>query len=268
MMGKNLKVLLCLLAMATYGHAYTVDGDLSDWGVTPFSDWVPNSPTADYKEENYDGTNPEPGPSPLPPGGFPYGGESYDLEALYFDDAPGTAFFGAVVSIPEAGYANGVIPGDLALDIDNDPNTGQYGFEYGIKLTGPNKGKAYYMPTWINPLPCQPSWGWCSMTQPFVMQDGSGTYTGKGTFVYVNAGVSDVGRPNYIIEGKINKAYIGLPDQGDESDIHQSMTCGNDEIDLPVDWDYTAPEFVSMAVLAFVMVSAPTLAYLLVRKKQ
>ena len=33
---------------AATSHAYIVDGLLSDWGVTMFSDWTPDSATADW----------------------------------------------------------------------------------------------------------------------------------------------------------------------------------------------------------------------------
>jgi hypothetical protein len=272
MMGKNIMVIAILCALVApvtaVGPPYAIDGNLNDWGVTPFVDWVPDSPTADYRVEDYDGTNPEPGPNThLYPGGFPYGGESYDIEAMYFDDAPGKAYFGVVLSIPEGGYTNGVTSGDLALDIDKNPNTGMYGFEYGVVMNGPHKGYVYYLPDWSNPH-CTPAWGWCTETQPFIMQPGTGTYVGRGNFLYVNANHNDNGRPNYVIEGVINKAYIGLPEKGTDSAIHSALTCGNDEIDLNVGWDYNAPEFASMAVVGLIVVSAPALAYLLVRKKE
>ena len=67
-------MLLCCMVWAK--ASITVDGDLTpDWGVTPFSDWVPDSPLVAYTQGN-NVTNPG------------YGGERYDVEALYVSVAP------------------------------------------------------------------------------------------------------------------------------------------------------------------------------------
>lgn len=264
-MNKNLSRLVCMLLLASPALGYTIDGDLSDWGVTPFVDWVPDTGTVEYTEEDFDGTNAEPGPSALFPGGYPYGGEGYDIEAIYFDDAAGIAYFAIVLSIPESGYSNGIIPGDLALDIDNDPSTGEYGFEYGVKLTGDKKGFVCYNPDWTHPG-CNPKWGWCDESKLSVMECPIG-YSGRGVFVYEKAGVNDNGRPNYIIEGKVLKSLIGLPQQGDVSQLHAANSCGNDFIELEYRWDFPVPEFVSALVPLIVLLTVPTLAYFSVRFK-
>ena len=54
--------------------AYVIDADLSDWGVTPFVNWLPVG-TADHNET--DNVNLY--------GAMGYS-EYYDFEALYFDD--------------------------------------------------------------------------------------------------------------------------------------------------------------------------------------
>jgi len=42
-------IILALFGWAMSGTAwagYTIDGSLSDWGVTPFTDWAPNPPAS------------------------------------------------------------------------------------------------------------------------------------------------------------------------------------------------------------------------------
>ena len=43
---------LTLALCANDASAYVIDGDLSDWGVTPFTDWAPNRSTVDYVIED------------------------------------------------------------------------------------------------------------------------------------------------------------------------------------------------------------------------
>ncbi len=254
---KNLLTVLAVLAvLAAPAMAYTPDGDLSDWGVTPFVDWVPDSPTAEYSVEDYDGTNPE-------PGGYPIGGENFDIEALYFDDELGVAYFAAVTSLGPDGLGS-YKPGDLALDIDNDPSTGEYGYEYGIKLFASNgipKGWVCKNPDWLYASEYENS--------PSYIRN-CNEKTGSAIVVYTDAGVTDyagVDLPNYIIEVKVNKNAIGSPNQDDTSEMHVSMSCGNDVIEIEQTWDYEAPEFMSFALPAIILLLTPGLAYYLSRKE-
>ncbi|RKY39258.1 MAG: hypothetical protein DRP72_00320, partial [Candidatus Omnitrophota bacterium] len=68
--------ILFILGTGSLSFAYIIDGSLDDWGVNPFVDWAPDSPTADKIVQ--DGIRPD--------GGRVWGGEPYDVEALYFDD--------------------------------------------------------------------------------------------------------------------------------------------------------------------------------------
>ena len=125
---------------------YTADGSLSDWGVDLTNDWsqeaswLPNSGVSFVVEDNRDPTY---GETPigvhirgrgssytsyLEPkiqhndGRFltqPYGGEHYDMEAIYFDEDADCIYVALVTSEnPSAGGDQR--PGDLALNLDND----------------------------------------------------------------------------------------------------------------------------------------------------
>ena len=54
---------------------------------------------------------------------------------------------------------------------------------------------------------------------------------------------------NYIIEAKIPKSALGNPTVGQTSNIHVTIGCGNDLIELtPVTFKTDIPEFPSMAM--------------------
>ena len=302
--------------LAINAAAYTIDGNLNDWGVDlpnglagNDSAWMPSSATADWKvEDNIDdqcvpntgiygscndwdtgtaGWNAKgvhiqgQGPSythysepALVVGGRKYdgraGGEPYDLEAMYFDDVPGYAYFAIVTSMAESGYTDRwgrhTDTGDLALDLDRDDSTGEYGYEYGIKTSGPQRGLVCYLPHWTLPnanngFPSSaPSTMNCSWPNSKVM--------GWADVVYNNAGAADYTFPNYVIEIRVDKRFIGSPAKGDISDLHTTITCGNDIIEIGgYSYDFPAPEYASAAVPALILILAPAAAYLAARKR-
>ena len=251
------------------GPPYTIDGNIADWGVTPFSDWVPDSPTCDYTVEDYPVNDVE-----------PYGGELYDMEAMYFDDyydgsIGGWAYFATVLSHPPEPNVYPTIAGDLALDLDRDPATGEYGYEYGVKIEGPDKGMICYMPDWhpvVDGLP-QNSPGVFTCDGPSsVVKGGPGT----AQVAYVNAGINDypagcnpVQTPcleNYIIEVGVEKAYLGLPEMEQISSLHATQTCGNDEIEIDFKWDFPSPEVFSVALC--VALISPAFVYLAIKRRK
>ena len=185
---------------------------------------------------------------------------------MYFDDMNGYAFFGIVTSMPEAGTTDAwgryTAPGDIAIDMDNNPATGMHGYEYGIKAYGPNKGQVCYMPVWSTPS---------SFTQNAPAQmscDGASSVDmGDATLQYANAGISDNGKANYVIEVMVSKAMIGMPAINSHGDIHMTITCGNDVINLtPVEWHFNAPEFPSAIVPLLILAMAPLAAFRASRK--
>jgi hypothetical protein len=312
-MSKKL-VLTTILALILAGSsaAYTIDGDISDWGVNltaglsgNASAWVPIVNTTDWKVENnidddcvpntwqygscvdWTGYNAKgvhieghgtaysdyDEPASIVGGrkyDGPAGGEPYDIEALYFDDTTGYVYFVIVTSMPETGYIDQygryTTTGDLALDLDRNSGTGEYGYEYGIKTHGPNKGQICYLPKWSLP---HSSMGFPSNAPSTMTCNGSSSVvTGTASVVYANSGKSDNGRSNYIIEIKARKIYIGAPAKGDLGNLHTTITCGNDEIEIgDYTYDFPAPEFSSIGVPLVVLLIAPTLAFIVSRRE-
>jgi len=314
----NKKAFALFLTAAVFSGtalAYTVDGDLSDWGVDlsnglsgNVSAWVPKANTTDWKVEDdidddcvpntwlygncldwdtgipgynakgvhVQGQGPTYSDYDEPAsvvGGRKYdgraGGEPYDIEAMYFDDTVGYAYFAIVTSISESGHTDRwgrhTDTGDLALDLDRDDSTGQYGYEYGIKTSGPQKGLVCYMPKWTLP---QASMGFPSNGPSTLNCSVPGAIVkGYANLVYKSSGIPDHSVQNYVIEIKVNKNLIGMPARGYMSDLHTAITCGNDVIELGgYSYDYPAPEFASLAIPALILLLAPALAYLASRK--
>lgn len=250
MKNKNKILVLALSAvlLTTYASAYAIDGNLNDWGVTPFSDWVPDTGTVDYTVEDFTGSNWE-------SNGHPWGGEHYDLEAMYFDDDSHNAYFAIVTSMGPQGYG-GCSPGDMALDLDQN---GVY--EYGIVLTnlgGFTIGTICHNPTW--------STTWSNPSNPLRVT--SCTATGTATVVYTNAHIGpDNGAGNWVIEIRAPKTAIGQPQQGSMSNLHATISCGNDIIELEeYSWDFSVPEFVSGSVAFLIVLLTPGFAYLMSKK--
>ncbi|MBN2488915.1 MAG: PEF-CTERM sorting domain-containing protein [Methanosarcinaceae archaeon] len=289
--------------------AYTIDGDLSDWGVnlrsgldeTDINAWQPTKNTVDWIiEDNIDPAYTsdlaypdwtgysDTGTHIKKDGDLyttyyeptlayddwwsrvrdyhylqPAGGEYYDIEALYFDDDAQYAYIAIVTSMPPDGHIDGygrfVAAGDIAIDLDANVNTGEYGYEYGIKTHGSDKGMIRYNPDWSLP---QATDGFI-VNAPSEFNTNSGTLNGTAELVYVNANADEtvnygsdsylpngiISVPNYIIEAKIPKSAIGNPTVGQTSNIHVSIGCGNDVIELtPVTFETEIPEFPTVAL--------------------
>ena len=225
----------------------TVDGNLLDWGVTPFSDWTPDlAPGADYVVGNWHNQS------------FPNGGETFDLEALFVAADENYLYIAIVGSMPETGaqdpYGRNVTytPGDICLNLDvaNEPGTvtGEYGYEYGVRTTGDpaqsdpdganpgdRKGAVYYLPDWSLPHGQYgfPANGPSTMT--------AGTYVGAGDLVYVDGDEAYYGAGGGLLEGS-SATYIietalpwGIFDDlmaTDHKLFYYTMSCGNDTLKL------------------------------------
>ena len=200
----------------------------------------------------------------------PSGGEHFDIEAMYFGDDAHYAYFAIITSMSEDGYyflphGHTFKAGDLALDLDRDSTTGEYGYEYGIKLIGPEKGQICLNPDWSLPDANTgfPSNAPSEFTCPF------GHVVGNASVVYVNAGTPDHGADNYIIKISVHKSYIGNPTKGQLGDFHVAMSCGNDVIELnSYQWDYPAPEFPMQAIPAVIFAISPLFGYIIARRRE
>ena len=240
------------LVITVPAMAYTIDGDLDDWGVNPANDsWTANSPALSVYDNWPDG--------PTSTGEYHNPGiEQCDIEAMYAADGGAYVYFAIITSMPPEGHNyNGhhLIPGDLALNLDNDNGTGWYGYEYGIKLTNDSRtvsgeiGDVFYMPGWkkLNPEVAQDVVNFSNMV--------NGTKTGHAEVVYKSYSdwSYDNGASNYVIEMKVPKDALGISGNG-TADLLATVSCTNDALVIE-DFTYTpVPEFTTIAVpLAMVL---------------
>ena len=281
-----LAMMILALALAVpVAASYTVDGDLSDWRITPAelnrglndssiagqsgdpNAWVPDSDTADWiVEDNRDPDTPGWGSyygvhikgtgssystydEPLvhldPPHcdityPEPYGGEAYDVEAMYFDDDEYYAYFAIVVS-------SETYLGDFYLEVNGE--------EYGIVLkdryyAGLYQGEIYRGPDWI------PSDDVCEVKKVMINSSAPGTYVGMAEVAIGDTGIydfnsTDYNYTNYVVEIGVRKTLIGCPENCTFSDISYACSCGNDHIENEVHYDYPCiPEFLTVAIPA------------------
>ena len=258
-------VLFAVMMPTAVALKYTIDGDPSDWGIDILNGdwslnetWVPNEGVEFLVEDNIDpqwsgtycgvhitgvgssytryyedlvhlkdGT----------PVAEPVGGEIWDLEAKYLDEDDEYIYVLLVTSVEP--YRTG----DLALDLDGDSSTGEYGYEYGVKLgtwTTISQWDIYYLPDWEEPETVPEN-------APSIFTGGYNK-TGNATGNYSNIGVSDYGYDNYVIEMAIPKDAVGMAGKNltdpPTKRIHIADTCGNDHIDNPI------PEFLTVAIPA------------------
>jgi len=200
-----------LLVLIPLGAAdgYLINGLLDDWGVTPFTQWAPsNSSVSWIEEDNYGSAHPD----------FPYGGEIYDAEAMYCDLLGGMGYVALVTSYPNTGYGY-TMPGDLGIDLDRD---GIY--EYGLKLTGAYAGGLFANPTWTSTstYPSSSPARIVISSPPLDIQP----------LVYQSSGIMENGHLTYIMEGRFDWSLLGGPSNA--FNLHWTMTCGNDLLDLTV----------------------------------
>jgi hypothetical protein len=264
-------VLLTLLSLPTIATpppgGYAIDGNLSEWGVNPGTDW--NSETAKVQiEEN------------APSGGDP-GVEQCDIEALYIDedDNGPWIYFAIVTSMPKGGIAHPfslnpkywMVPGDLALDLYAPPgylspfdSEGRYGFEYGVKLTSHDYtpalkgtpvpghiGSVFKDPVWVKVTDfyAQNNADFSNMVQD---SDPSSSRSEKiwdatdSDIAYVEDDWTEGGTKNYVIEFRIPKSALEITGSG-VLNMMATQSCTNDLILGEI--SYTPiPEFATIAI--------------------
>jgi hypothetical protein len=304
--------IFALLALPALAATYTIDGDLSDWGVdlskaysddshyNPISDtnsyvgWKPTNSSVDWIVENNIGrqytagilfigstdlfvwAGSKYGTHKIKTGDKesiddyvepyiyctdqkqnyiqPAGGEAYDIEALYFDDDSQYAYFAIVTSVPPVG-TNGHLMGDIALDINDSNSKLSNGttipYEYGIKVIGNSKfpsGAVVYQPTWTTPASNE-----FPNDYPFTIVAGTVIGTPENSpiriqYTTTNIPIDNIAS-NSVIELRIPKSKIGNPPVGQLSNIHLTIGCGNDLIELkPVKFKANIPEFPSIVL--------------------
>ena len=277
---------------------YTIDGNLSDWGVDLTGDWslnetwVPNKGIEFVVEDNNDphhkiyavgvhikgvGSSYEYYYEPkvcCSPGEYkvePIGGEPYDVEAKYLDEDENYIYVAIVTSMNPNGSGN-LEPIDFAMNLDGNDSTGEYGYEYGVKLhtsDGIPQWDIYYLPDWAEPQ-------YCPMNRPGKMVGAlpgggkTGTAIGayvqctscnlgkscRGTrysFVDPNSTGCDHGVPNYVVEMAIPKSAVNMTGKNlTKPPFPKALwtcdTCGNDKIENSI------PEFLTVVIPAAALI--------------
>lgn len=227
---------------ATYALAIVVDGDLSDWLNPPIgnaNDWLPKRSSIFYAVEDQTGG----AGAYLDPG---YGGQGYDAEAIYVEIDAGMLYVAVVTGLAPN---NTTWPaGDLAIDF------GQNGtFEYGIVVLGDSWGigqagdvfqtTAWNYGLWTAPNVHNPS-GDSPYKRAHPTTVKSGTKIGSASLVYQQAKYNSSpipklgvysGNNHYLIEAAIPLAIFDPTLRGQKFDIHWTMTCANDWIQVDPD---------------------------------
>ncbi|MBF0331133.1 MAG: PEP-CTERM sorting domain-containing protein [Candidatus Omnitrophica bacterium] len=206
-------------------HAFVVDGNLSDWGVTPgawsgplnarvnSSDWVPNAGIRSTVEDYDPIGNGQVGPG--------WGGQNFDAEAMYaaYDS---TNLYFAIVTGKNPGIESNERPGDIAFDFGSNGS-----YEYGIEtVTRGNftAGNLYAVNTWKT----DPYWGTHTPTEMNTVN----RLLGVGSFIYTSTSYPG---SHYVIEGSIAKSYFGSDwVSGTPFTMSWTQTCANDVINLQV----------------------------------
>lgn len=244
-------VFFLLIAIPAFSYAYTIDGDVSDWGVDLSSPTtvgyldsnLPTSPTVDsVTEDNADynsGTNTLVGP------GYTHNGNQYDAEALYFDD---DGIYGYIALITGTGPFDEYGPGDIAINVTSSeaglwtsaPSSALDGttiYEYGIKMNlGTTNAELYSVDNWWGVYyDGNPSPDYGAISDPWKIKDGSAIrdeHASPYDFQFAYSQIND----HWVYEAAFLLSDLGLS-AGDELDIHWTMKCGNDVLDLGADID-------------------------------
>jgi len=228
MINKYGKILfLCLISLGVLGtsaEAFTIDGLVSDWGVTPgaygSSDWTPNAGIYSAIEDQ------NPAVDYLSPG---WGGQKFDVEAIYFSKDDDFAYFAVVSGFPLEGRTYAGSPyfaGDLTIDFGSDGS-----YEFGVETTGDLAGSVvggvYGNPTWINPH-------FAAACGPYNLA--SGDYFGTAQFGYDNT--TYLADMHYSFEVAIPTSFFGSywsnPLSTPDFSAKWTMSCGNDCLSLEV----------------------------------
>ena len=245
-------VIIIFLTCSTL-NAFQVDGDLSDWGVNPGTDWTPNAGIQYWEEDFVDYTN----NGYVGPG---YGGQPFDAEALYAAVSDNKLYIAMVVGLPPSGsypiWTEGGspdtnsdywYPGDIGIDV-----TGDGFFDYGIELTGhsdntrggqPGNGDYAYDPSLVgNVYNVTDSGGWNTGITSFGSTPTELNYREPGSLMLVGNTsvfyVPDDDPEHFVIETYVDLSLLTLLSE-DEVLIHWAMTCGNDIAELTVSGDET-----------------------------
>ena len=202
-----------------FGVTLSVDG-----GGTFDNSWAPISSTADYFiDDNYSAYFGRPA----------FGGEAFDIEAIYFDDDAANAYVAVVTSLPlpmGRVFLNELVaPGDLGLDL------GFGSLDLGIDIDG---GTGLVADT--------DAGDWYQANSVFLAEVGptnfaGGTPLGFGAVAFYDYGLVEGGYGTYVFEVTVAKSLLGSPGAGAFVGLDWTMGCRNDVIHLSADFDSDTP---------------------------
>ncbi len=186
--------------------------------------WTPISSTADYfVDDNWSAYHVRP----------PFGGEQFDIEAIYFDDDAANAYMAVVTSLPvpmgRVFLNELVLPGDLGIDL------GFGSLDLGIDIDG---GTGQVADT--------DAGDWYQANSSFVAEVGPTNFVGgvplgfAGVSFY-DYGLVERGYGTYVFEVTVAKSLLGNPGAGAFIGLDWTMGCRNDVIRLNGDFDGGTP---------------------------
>ncbi len=203
---------LLSLTFSAQAISISVDGSLGDWGLDTSNfgkngnNWDPGVAGVFVWQEDEVGNNGYVGPG--------YGGQKYDVEAVFATFDAEYLYIAIVTGFPQEGTSSWKA-GDIAIDLGNDGS-----YDYAFAVVGHDSvsaGELYKVSTWENV-----SYSAHSVSNPWRMEDGY--YKGEGSLAYVDD--PDHSFPRYFIE-------VGIPLSLFEETVHKvkihwTMECGND----------------------------------------
>lgn len=238
-MRKHLPISVLLLSVFSVPSAlaYTIDGNLADWGVTQNTGaqgWTPNSGIHYTVEDQRD--------SYLNPG---YGGQAYDAEALYATIADNKLYIGLATghnpNTRQNPSGNSFGAGDFAIDFGKD---GSYELGINILHTLSNgakegfgvEGGVYAAPNWALGLwtsSGQYNAGLADPAHPTYLT--AGNFLGMADLAYTTAGQSGYGTwandKHYFYEMSVDLSLLSQAGwDGQAFNIHWTENCANDSI--------------------------------------
>jgi len=224
-------LLIILGSLLCFGNVYAitigVDGNMSDWGISATTGFTTNDNVNEpvtcyqngvyYWEEDGHYNSGYVGPG--------YGGQDYDIEALYVTTDATNLYIGIITGFFPSGTN---YMGDIAIDLDLD---GVY--EYGVDTTTGNFHSDLEGDDWSNP-DCFP------VSAPVSIEVGNtGTpTTNNDNFFYGGMTLLDSSNNSqqtnlYAIEVAV--ALTNLPsDWNGQGNFHITQWCGNDAGDLNI----------------------------------
>ena len=221
--------ILCLSFAVSLAMAdISIDGDLSDWGITLGNWGTYGVGVQAYIDSPRSGDFVDPG----------YGGSLYDAYAMYFTYDDTNAYVAFVSGFPQEGRAHSTAPGGFFYPGDLAFNFGG-NWEYGVRLNtneslrsgvGDYKG-IYRVTDWQEPYEGSTTYaGYFNSSFPTVINATSQNLGQANLFYSGNKGTAD---PWYVVEVAIPRNTTGFSWE-DGFTIHWTQTCGNDALDLNI----------------------------------